>query len=469
MLLSFSKTKSQTTLFFSLKKELAELLFFFFPILVTTFLNYLFLFAEKVFLGRLSMQFLEAAMTVGYLTAIFQGSLVGIAMMSQVDIGKKHAARDWEQIGPVVWQWIWFALLSMLITVPANLLYGYVYFHGTEIGSIAWPYFCFVILTTFLYPLGAVLSCFFLGQRKRRLVFLGTISCHLLKLCLARLLIFGWGDWVPQYGLLGGAMSALIAQGGLCLLFLAIFLNSTNNALYHTRSWPLRFALLYSSIKPGLFRGIARILGFTCWLAITYLMTEKGGDYLLVLSIGGTIFLLCQCTGEALCQAQMTLVSRFLGARDHTRLQPAMVVGLLIAVFISLILAIPLLLYPQLTFSCLFPTIALSATAVSNVLCGVWLSASFFTLSYIPTAHVLAFQDMKFFVGMGIFNWVNGFLWMYWMIDVVEIAASQFWMALCLMHFLNGAGFLWRAKGLSHRASHPIPHHPSGKSLILEH
>lgn len=442
----------QPSLFYSLKKELSELLFFFFPIVVITFFNYLFLFAEKVFLGRISTQFMEAAVAVGYLVAIFQGSLVGIAMMAQVDIGKKHAAQDWRLIGPVVWQWIWFALLSMLLTVPANLLYGYLYFHGTEIEAVAWPYFCLIISATFLYPLGAVLSCFFLGQRKRKLVFFGTLSCHVLKLGLAYLLIFGWSHWIPALGLLGGAVSALIAQGGLCLLLLGVFLNSTNTALYDTRNWPIRLKILYSSIKPGLFRGITRILGFTCWAAITHLMIEKGGNHLLVLSVGGTIFLLCQCAGDALCQAQMTLVSRLLGARDHFRLQQALAVGLLMAAFVSFLLAIPLLLYPQLIFGLLFPTISIDPVAVSNVLWGVWLSVSFFTISYIPTAHVLAFQDMKFFVAMGGLNWVNGFLWMYWMIDFIEIKADQFWIALCFTHIFNGAGSLWRAKVLSNRA-----------------
>ena len=76
--------------------------------------------------------------------------------------------------------------------------------------------------------------------------------------------------------------------------------------------------------------------------------------------------------------------------------------------------------------------------------------------SYIPISCILAFQDMKFSLFMGLFSWVNGYLWMYWMIDVMELGADKFWLALCLMHILNGSGYLWRAKALRNKERNPL-------------
>ncbi len=176
--------------------------------------------------------------------------------------------------------------LSMLISVPGNLFYGRLYLTNTEIETTAWSYLYLLTAINFLYPLGAVLTCFFLGLRKRRLVFYGSIGCHLLKLSLVYLLIFGWRDWIPAFGLFGGALAALVAQGGYCLLLLVAFLNKDHASTYDTRRWLLRPKALYDSIRPGLLREVGYVVTFTAWLTTIHLMTAKGGNYLLVLSLG---------------------------------------------------------------------------------------------------------------------------------------------------------------------------------------
>ncbi len=433
------------------KKELFELLFLLFPIIFIIFFNQLFLFAEKVFLAQVSTQMMEAAVAIGYLAQIFQGAFVAMAMMAQVFVGRKHGAGEWGQIGPVIWQWIWFALLSLLISVPGNLIYGRYYLAGTEIASMAWPYFYLIVCTSFLYPLGTVLCSFFLGQKKTRLVFFGCLGCHLLKLALAYLLIFGWRDWMPACGLLGSAIAALIAQGTLCCLLLAVFLGPTNAAAFNTRDWRLRLECFYESIQPGLMRAFNRLLSFTSWLAIAYLMTAKGGDYLLVLSIGGTLSFLSQFIGEALIQAQTTVISRLIGAKTYDSVRPAFIAGLLTALVASALLAIPLLAFPYQVFACLFPHIQLSGFVIKQIFWGVWLSSVLFTFTGVPLGHILALRDMKFSVLMGWLSWINGYLWMYWMIQIVQIRAEQFWLVLCVMHLLNAVGYFWRAHRLSSR------------------
>ncbi len=93
----------------SVKKELLELLFFFYPLALVAFLNQLFLFAEKLLLARLSLEMMETAVVVSYLSQIFQNSFVIMGMMAQVQVARDYAAGEWKKIGTGVWQWIWFA------------------------------------------------------------------------------------------------------------------------------------------------------------------------------------------------------------------------------------------------------------------------------------------------------------------------------------------------------------------------
>lgn len=442
-----STVRSKAFFKFSLE-ELYELLFFFYPVALITFFQQLFLFVEKLLLAQLSLSMMETAVLVGYLAQVFQISLVIMAMMAQVWVAKNHAAGDWQKIGPGLWQWIWFALLSMVISIPGNIFYGHFYLANTEIEGMAWPYFYLLIGINFLYPLGAVLSCFFLGMKKRRLVFFGSLGCHLLKLGLVYFLIFGWGEIIPAFGLLGGALAAMIAQGLYCLILLGVFLNRTHASLYRTREWQLNMGAFSRLIRPGLFRALSRIFTFTAWLTTTYLMSAKGGEYLLVLSLGGTLLLFSSFISEALCQAQTLTLSGILGGKNNFRFWPSISAGSLIAGVLSLLLTIPFLFIPQRTFEWLFPEVVLSSSQVSTILFGAWLTTSLSIFSSIPASGLLAFQDMGFVALMGLFSWLNGFLWMYWVMDIIQVNAYLFWHMIGMSHLANGLVCAWRLKYL---------------------
>ncbi len=59
---------------------------------------------------------------------------------------------------------------------------------------------------------------------------------------------------------------------------------------------------------------------------------------------------------------------------------------------------------------------------------------------------------MNFSVLMGLFSWINGFVWMYWVIDIMQLDENLFWLMLGVTHLVNGAGYFWRAKILTKNA-----------------
>lgn len=437
---------------FHIRGEFRELLFLFFPILIVTFSNSVFLFVEKILLARLSTQAMEASVSAGYAIQIFQAPCVALAMMAQVCVGRWRGAKEWKTIGPGIWQFIWFSFLSMLITVPSSLLYGSYYFHGTDIEPIVLPYYYFLVSINFLYPLGSTLTCFYLGQGKTRLVLFATIASQFIKLVIAYILILGWDGWISSFGLIGGAMSTLIAQGGFCLFLFTVFFNSKHSDAFDSRSWHFQPKLFWESIHPGLLRASNRILSFLSWASIAHLMTSKGGDYILVISVGGTLFLFLPFIGDAICQAQTTVVSHILGARDYFLMDKAFRSGVLLVLTTVVLISVPFLIFPYATFHYLFPNTVLDATSISRIFLGVWTSFVFFTFSFIPISYVLAFKDTKFSLFMGGMSWVNGFLLMYVAVDVMQVAANQFWLILSLMHASTALCYYLRMRWLQSKA-----------------
>jgi MATE family multidrug resistance protein len=424
---------------------LKSLLSLFIPLSLVTFSNYLFLFVEKLLLARLSIQAMEAAISSAYASSIFQGSCVALAMMAQVYVGRWYGARDLKCIGPGLWQFIWFSLISMIITLPVGWVYGDFYFKGMAIQELAIPYYRFLMGMNFIYPLGAALSCFYLGQGKTRLILGLTLLSQMIKLALAYILIFGWKTWIPAYGILGGAISTLIAQGLFCGILLWIFLCKKNEQIYNSHTWKLQPKLFQECIYPGLLRVCNRVLNFTCWASVAHLMAAKGSDYMLALSVGGTLFLFLPLFADALCQAQITIVSNFLGTQSYALLKKALYSAFTLVILITALASIPLIFFPHFTFTYLFPNISLEPESISRLFWGVWVCFIFVMLGYIPISDILAFKDMKFSFLMGFFNWINGYLLMRFALNTLYIKADDFWLVLSIMHGTTALLYLWRS------------------------
>ena len=425
-----------------------QLIFLFFPILVITFSNYFFLLVEKLLLARFSVQAMEAAVNATYACQIFQLSSIAIAMMAQVYVGRWGGAQEFKSIGPGMWQFIWFSFLSMLLIAPCSMLYGKWYFEGTDIEKIVLPYFYFLVSINFLFPLAASLSCFYLGRGKTRLVLLATLGSQFLKLTLAYFLIFGWDVWIPSLGIMGGAVSTLIAQGGLCVLLFCVFLQEKYAEKYHSRDWRFRPKLFWECMHPSLLRAGNRVLCALCWASIAGLMTAKGGNYLLILSIGGTLFLFLPFLGEAICQAQTTIVSNILGAKNYHLMNTAFRSGFILVLIAVIGLSIPFLVFPIKTFYSLFPDVLLDEVMIRKVFLGIWASFAFFTYTFLLISYTLAFKDTKFSLLMGAGNWINGFLLVYLAIEKMNMAADQFWLIISVMHGSSALLYFWRMKWL---------------------
>lgn len=433
-----------------LKGGFKELLLLFLPIGLMSFSSCLYMLVEKLLLAQLSIHSMEAAVNAAYASQIFLSPCVVLSMMAQVLVGRCYGANDWKSIGPGIWQFIWFSLFSMIITVPVSIVYGNLYFEHTVIEEIVFPYYYFLSFMNFLFPLGTTLSCFYVGQGKTRLVLWSTLGSQVLKLLLTYVFIFGYG-WIPAIGLLGGVLSTFVAQSAFCLTLLISFLKSSCHSQFNTRSWHFKPKLFWDCIRPGLSRAFSRIFTISSWASIARLMSSGSETHILLLSIGGTLFLFLPFLGDAICQAQTTVLSQILGARDYQFLGRSLYSCFSLVSISILLLGIPLILFPIETFQYIFPTIVLDATITKKVFWGVWLCFTFFTISYVYASYIFAFKDAKFISFMGPLSWINGYLWMWFAMEIFKFQADSFWLALSLMHASNAFIYFMRVKVLKSR------------------
>src|SRR5438105_322229 len=246
-----------------------KLLKLFFPLLLVTFSSAIYFLLEKLFLARYSIDSMQAAVTVTYISQVFYSPCIALAMMAQVIVGRSVGAQKNNEMGPCIWQFIWFSFLSLAITVPANLLYGNYFLRGSEFEADARSYMNLFLVMNCLYPLGTALSCFFTGQGKTTLIMVGTIGCQFLKIIFGYLFIFGFG-FCPSLGILGGALSTIVSHFIYIVLLFVIFINKKNRTLFSTNFWKLRPKLFYENLYPGFLRALSRVLGFASWTSTVH-------------------------------------------------------------------------------------------------------------------------------------------------------------------------------------------------------
>ncbi len=140
-----------------------EFLRLFIPIAATILSGSLLAFVERLLLARFSLEGMEAALTVMYVSRLFYFPCMAVPLMAQAAIGFHMGAQEKQAVGPCMWQMVWFCIFSAFITIPLGWGVGQFYFSGMTIASLALPYYNLLSPLNFLYPLIAAFAAFYIG------------------------------------------------------------------------------------------------------------------------------------------------------------------------------------------------------------------------------------------------------------------------------------------------------------------
>jgi Na+-driven multidrug efflux pump len=132
------------------------------------------------------------------------------------------------------------------------------------------------------------------------------------------------------------------------------FLSQQNRNEFGTGAYRLNKKVLWESIRIGFPKLVSKAVVVTIWVANVHVMTLKGGDHLLVLSIGSTFGLLFLFLNEGLCQGVLTIASYALGKKDNEAISRLLRSGLLFLLASTVIVAIPCLFFPKWFIACFF-------------------------------------------------------------------------------------------------------------------
>ena len=405
-----------------------ELSAFFFPTVLMIFSNYLNNFIEKILFSYFSSEVLSVGVNVHFVARVFQLTFVTFALFVQAYVAKHHSAGKYQDIGTGIWQLIWFSLLSSIVVIPAGIVIGNIYFHGSPISQLALPYLYFYLIINFIFPLKATLTGFYLGIGKASWVAFWAIGSNFLQISLNFVLI-------PRFGLMGAAFSAGVIQLSFCLFLFLHFTSSRRNQEFKTRHWQYRPTLLWSIIKPGFHRASFQIVQTSNWVLISYFLTRMGSLHNAVLVVGTTLFYFYVCFPEAMQISMMNWNSRFIGAKLYHLIQKSLRTAAGFIFLLSIPFIIPLLIFPETVFPLLFPKIVLEPTQIRWIFGFLWVCflTSCFQSSFVGM--LFAFKETKFFFFIGLWCLAVEFgLITFTLLKVLRLSPIIFWALIFIEH-----------------------------------
>jgi MATE family multidrug resistance protein len=420
------------------KGSIRELLSLVLPIFAILFTSCGVGFFERICLSRYSLETLEGSIQAIYVLQIFQFPLINFANMTQAFIGKHLGAREGKEVGPCVWQMGWIFLLSMLFIVPLGMLASSLFFRGATGEASATIYFYLLLGINFLYPLGAALSSFYLVQGETNFIMRSTLIAYGLNLILDFILIFGIPHVLPSLGVLGAALSIVISRLVFCGILFIYFLKQPNREQYRTNQWKIDFSKIRHYIRVCSPRAIGRGLTLLAWALTSHFMAIQGGDYLLVLSIGGTVVLFCYFFADSLIQALTLIFSRYIGAQEYQKIWKSWRAGLLLVGVVNGGLSIPFLFFPDFTLSFFFAELPIGPLReyLRLSLCWIWGWVLCNSLAGLFLPFLLAIEDTYFYMTVMLLTLITSTLPVYFFINHLNWAPDKFWLILMVEHFI---------------------------------
>lgn len=250
-------------MFSSRKGNLRESLGTVLPLILAMGANAINQFVDRVFLARHSDSAIQASLPGGILSWLFICLLVATAGYSGTFVAQFHGAGSRRDAAAAYGQGLWLTLLCLPV-VLASIPLGHLLFdlcgHAPAVVADEKSYYDILQLGGVFCVLGAVLSGYFTGTGRTRLVGFATVVGNLANILLDWMMIFGHGGFAAN-GIRGAGWATAIAAALPCaILGVVTFADPALRGLRYLAALRPRAALLGRIVRYGIPSGLHQFI-----------------------------------------------------------------------------------------------------------------------------------------------------------------------------------------------------------------
>ena len=326
-----------------------------FPLIVSTSFWTLQMTIDRILLSRYSSDAVGAAQIAIMVFWTVFALLHQTALYSSTFVAQYQGANKPDRIGPVIWQSLYFSLISGVIFCTV-FFFSAEWFvslagHGKDVQILEAKYLQTLSFSALPMALVASASSFFMGRGKTGVVMIINAAGLVVNALLDYALIFGqWG--FPELGIAGAGWATTISSAVSALLALALLFRPSMNKLYGLwNGWHFDRALFGRLLRFGLPAGLQWSLDGLAFTVFVFLIGKMGKAELAANSIAFSINLLAFLPPMGLGQAVSVLVGQRLGENRPDLAERSANMGCIIGTVYMLTMGATFLIFPGMYLS----------------------------------------------------------------------------------------------------------------------
>ncbi len=187
-------------------------------------------FTDRVFLARYSVDAIAAALPAGIAAFLFVCFFMGTVSYVNVFVAQYAGAGRNAEVGPALWQGVWFSLGAWAVLAALSLLGPWLFGlagHPEAVRAQETTYFTILMCGAGVNVLEACLASFYTGRGLTRTVMVVNFCGMCLNVPLDYCMINGVGPF-PEMGIAGAALATVLSWGAILAAYAVLIFRRAN-------------------------------------------------------------------------------------------------------------------------------------------------------------------------------------------------------------------------------------------------
>ncbi len=367
------------------------------PIMLAELSSSIMHFTNRVILANYSLEAMNSSLAATTPYNVFYFSVISIVSITEIFVGRYNGSRQFAKIGAYVWQMLWFSLFVSMVLAALALCFADkfipVHYHQFSI-----PYFQVLMSSIGIAAANVALGAFYIGRGKIKMVIFSVVLANVSNIALDIILVFGVTGMISPLGVQGAAISLVIANSLQFSILFTGFLKTSNRKNYHTYDYSFKFSLLKKGLIVAIPGCLASILEMAAWAVFVYIAASVNRKYMLVYSIGDSVFALFSFIIDGLYKGISTTAANVIGSERYQELNKLLFSSIKLIACLAALLFI-VLIFKHEFFSDLFikePEALVFKPLIKNMLFWIWLYFTFGSLLWVLNGMLIAANDIVF-------------------------------------------------------------------------
>lgn len=351
--------------------------------------------SDSVFLYHLSEEDFATIGFVGVFYLIIAAIGYGFSRGGQIMIARRMGESKLEEVGRTFYSMLYFEF-ALAIGMFLFMQYGCYYFLSLFVNSDlifykSLDYLSYRSYGVFFSYVGVAIIALYTGVARTTFIIVDTLILAVVNMVLNYGLIFGkWG--LPAMGIAGAGLASTIAEIAAFVVFVLYILLDKKSRAYRLFSPPsIDLEQIKAQYKLSLPIVAQAIVGLGSWFVFFGIVENLGERQLAITNLVRMVYLILSIPCWGFSSGVNTMVSHFIGSRKRWAVLPITIRTSLLCFYCTMILALPMVLFPQ---QLLYPLLGSNDMSLIN--------------DAQPILHVLLFILALFSFGGVFFNAVAG-------------------------------------------------------------